>query len=864
MELRSDSPSTSFSSLLLVAFLAVLSGLVSRTESAQQPFRREPGHAHWHHSAFLDVRESVRSDVRRMLHSRAEVPFQVPLEVNVVLVGMNGDGGYRYDVDPHKLEEFLKVSFSTHRPSCQETGEPLDIEHRLVYNVFPVGQPELLALEKTVKEAMVPAGTALEVDFGRLLPAYDVEATKVESAFNRLYSYIFDVDVGAGSAGTADKPIPSAIFVVNFDKVWLAVLFFFLNLAYGMHGVQMLYLFLVRMDPRNTEIDLDSLMFAKLPELNDADKEKQEADYIYRYRYNGGGASQVWLGSGRCDTAKFYYPILKALHLSRYVVIDLSAGPCTYGKIETEEGSVSPRTLPRIRNIVLPGDVRPVGHQSTHDIFSGQLASLVATTIEHVIAPDVRFETVDLATRVLVPIIVLQNHNRYNIMERGQNYSINIEEIESEVKKMIHEGQEVVIVGGAHPLHRHEKLAIAVSKAMRGHSLQETKKDGRFHVHTKTYLDGAILKEEMERSTDVLAAGLLDVSDPGLSNKYFLRQSWEDESEGSSDSIIKHKPLWSSYSSKLQKGKKKKAVKKKGDLYRTYGTRVIPVFILSLADVDPKLMMEDESLVWASSDVVIVLQHLNEKIPLSYVSETERQHAVPSQVQRHILAGIASALGGVSAPYEKTSHAHERPVTNWLWAAGCHPFGPFSNISQMSQMLQDVALRNTIYARVDSALHKIRETSEAVQNFASEYLKTPLGEPVKDKKNKTRTELWVEKFYKKTTTLPEPFPHELVERLEKYLDTVEEQLVDLSSLLYDHKLYDAHLNSSEILQTTMFTQQYVEHVLETERENMRCCKIEYKYTVGVKSYQTLVYGGILIAGFLVYFLVIFFSSPPSR
>lgn len=67
-----------------------------------------------------------------------QVPFQVPLEVNIVLVGMNGDGGYRYAMDPHKLEEFLRVSFSTHRPSCQETGEPLDIEHRLVYNVFPV------------------------------------------------------------------------------------------------------------------------------------------------------------------------------------------------------------------------------------------------------------------------------------------------------------------------------------------------------------------------------------------------------------------------------------------------------------------------------------------------------------------------------------------------------------------------------------------------------------------------------------------------------------------------------------------------------------------------------------------------------
>ena len=36
---------------------------------------------------------------------------------------------------------------------------------------------------------------------------------------------------------------------------------------------------------------------------------------------------------------------------------------------------------------------------------------------------------------------------------------------------------------------------------------------------------------------------------------------------------------------------------------------------------------------------------------------------------------------------------------------------------------------------------------------------------------------------------------------------LEEQLVDLSSLLYDHQLQDAHLNSSDILQSTMFTQQ---------------------------------------------------------
>lgn len=41
---------------------------------------------------------------------------------------------------------------------------------------------------------------------------------------------------------------------------------------------------------------------------------------------------------------------------------------------------------------------------------------------------------------------------------------------------------------------------------------------------------------------------------------------------------------------------------------------------------------------------------------------------------------------------------------------------------------------------------------------------------MKGKKNKTTTELWLEKFYKKETNMPEPFPHELVERLESYLD----------------------------------------------------------------------------------------------
>ncbi|EPS65610.1 hypothetical protein M569_09167, partial [Genlisea aurea] len=803
--------------VLLAAVL--LSSIVS--ESATEPYRRDPGHPAWHHGAFQDVKDTVRSDVHQMLHARAEVPFQVPLEVNVILVGFEGDGGYRYEIDSRKLVELLDVAFRTHRPSCLETGQPLDVEHHLVFNVLPSGQAPLIGLEHAIKTAMVPAGMTREADFGREVPLFEVEATAVEPEFEKLYSYLFDSDHDA--VKEMDTPQPTAIFVVNTDKASN-----------------------VRLDPRNKEIDLGSLMYAKIPPLSEDDLKNQDGGYIYRYRYNGGGASQVWLGSGR------------------FVVIDLSAGPCTYGKIETEEGSVNPKTLPRLQNVLFPGSVATI-RRPPHDVFLGHLAAVIATVVEHVIAPDVRFEIVDMSTRLLVPIIVLQNHNRYNIMEKGHNYSIDVEAIEDEIRKMIHHGQEVVIVGGTHPLHRHEKLSIAVSKAMRAHSLQETKNDGRFHVHTKMYLDGAILKEEMERSADVLAAGLLEVSDPNLTNRFFFRTNWTDGITG--DSVLKHQSHWESRESRHKKDKKKRKSmkgKKDGGFFRLYGTRVVPVFVLSLADVDQNLMMEDDSLLWTGKDVVIVLQHQSEKIPLSYVSEIERRHAIPSQAQRHILAGLASVVGGLSAPYEKASHVHERPVVNWLMAAGCHPFGPFSNTSRLSQTLRDVALRNQIYARVDAALHQIRATSQAVQAFVAEHLKTPVGEPVKGKKNKTTTELWLEKFIKKKTNLPEPFPHEFVQGLEADLDSREEQLVELSSLLYDHRLLDADAKSSEIHQTAIFTHQYAEHVLTSAKEQMKCCSVGYGFPARSSS-QSLVYAGILAAGFIVYFGVIFFfASPPVR
>lgn len=41
----------------------------------------------------------------------------------------------------------------------------------------------------------------------------------MEPDFQKLYSYLFDIDNGGYSAEEVDRPVPSAIFIVNFDKV---------------------------------------------------------------------------------------------------------------------------------------------------------------------------------------------------------------------------------------------------------------------------------------------------------------------------------------------------------------------------------------------------------------------------------------------------------------------------------------------------------------------------------------------------------------------------------------------------------------------------------------------------------------------
>ena len=74
------------------------------------------------------------------------------------------------------------------------------------------------------------------------------------------------------------------------------------------------------------------------------------------------------------------------------------------------------------------------------------------------------------------------------------------------------------------------------------------------------------------------------------------------------------------------------------------------------------------------------------------------------------------------------ARAHDRRVENWLWSVGHHPFGPFTNCTTLSAALADVARRNAVLSRADTALRAVRRGLAETERFADEFLKPPLAD----------------------------------------------------------------------------------------------------------------------------------------
>jgi len=307
---------------------------------------------------------------------------------------------------------------------------------------------------------------------------------------------------------------------------------------------------------------------------------------------------------------------------------------------------------------------------------------------------------------------------------------------------------------------------------------------------------------------------------------------------------------------------------------RSSGTRVVPVFVMSLAaGAQEGMLLDDDELVAASRDAVLVLQSLGP--PAARKNGTrggagaQRGHLTRfaaggelvrvrgDQVLRHAVAGVGVALSGLASPTERHSQLHGRRTEEWVWGAGHHPFGPFSNCSGFSELQLDVAQRNSVLTRVDTGLRTVRGALAEVEAFTSEYLSAPFGRRLGVE---LPEDTWLDYLYhdKERPGVPTPLPHALVARLEQEMDGLETSFVELGEALYNRDLAQAHVLSSTVLRSVTDFATLVGAELADARAALRCCRVEHAPPAKSSAWT---YFALLALGVVVYAAVIAASKP---
>jgi hypothetical protein len=156
----------------------------------------------------------------------------------------------------------------------------------------------------------------------------------------------------------------------------------------------------------------------------------------------------------------------------------------------------------------------------------------------------------------------------------------------------------------------------------------------------------------------------------------------------------------------------------------------------------------------STSRCVLVLQSASSPIALPFLSDGARVHLNPRKPTRHIVAGLATALGGIGAPVHRYNVEQKESSTNYLWAHGsvlrarkeerqseracslnsrlmllvrvllcsATPWGPLSNTSSLSFLFGDLSVRNGVCARVSSSLRAVGRALATLQEFHHEFV----------------------------------------------------------------------------------------------------------------------------------------------
>eukprot|EP00808_Paulinella_micropora_P023593 g11407.t1 len=713
----------------------------------------------------------------------------VPLNITVALVGFRGNGQRGAYLAEDQLQSILENSLQALVPSCVETRETTEVEFTLEYKVVQLN-PE--PLEDAVRRLMYPVDS-ISSKHGRAAhsrqgqPEQDEAlGAKYEVDTMQFEQYLPDISVlrkhVSGESGRSAQPGSQS----SLPPLSASYVVFVLNL------------------------DIDRIRPKDLP---------AGTAFSYQYRTGQGAPSQTWVGGGR------------------FVVADLSAGPCEYGTQDSGEGAVAADTLPsptrdlqeqterlqqEMKQRADSEEERPTDLSAK---FMATLSSLVVSAISHVFVSDLRFAELPQVDKIIVPLIVLRNHESWDPLsfrhqtpntqqhghqasEHGQatgldrhdleEFRIDLAAIRHEINRLLLPHQSLALVGRTHLLYQHPHLATALFKALKSDTAHAATPEGRLERKQVTFIDSEKLLLEIAAGADPLVQDMLGPS----------------AAAGLPDLLeIAKEPV---------------------------GTRVLPIFVFSLEGLWPELLLDKQHLMAVNSKLGLVLQTPYNNIPLPYFSEDGSVVANARPSTSRVIAAATTLIGGITYPYENWNG--QRYQAEYMWATGRHPFGPFTGWSSglgMSQIMADLVQRQGVLSSILGAKKLVNEAVRRVETFNQNYVLSPLrasnlvagadlarlfrslgGDSVDGLFEPMPGTPEALKLMPQQLRLNDsPLPFQTVRRLLKEVLTIEDRFRAVSALISQHKLAKAYVEAASVLTVARGLAMYI------EAEIVRSCRI---------------------------------------
>ncbi|MEW5300962.1 MAG: hypothetical protein WDW36_003849 [Sanguina aurantia] len=324
------------------------------------------------------VQSEIKAATKKFLTDRDQ-DLNIPIEIDLLLLGFEGDGGFGYKIEHIELEELLAATVGRQPlcPSVTETQEPANVCFDVHYYTLPLGQQQnaIKELETLLHSHLQEAGER-NVTFLKGSGSHSVQTYSLDAAgdVEDLLKHMLETaaaEAGRPTGQTLDPSHRPAIVVINPDKIRMSP---------------------VALGAGNTlEPSQDLSEQWKKGKVSVGELLAQEAGFSYSYSYNGLGASASWLSR------------------HNFLVIDLAAGPVDFGPTVSPSGAVTPVGLPRLMTHM--AEEAALGE---HRLLVGQLVAAISSATHHVMCPDIAVSHLERPVRVLVPIVVIQDHVRFN------------------------------------------------------------------------------------------------------------------------------------------------------------------------------------------------------------------------------------------------------------------------------------------------------------------------------------------------------------------------------------------------------------------------------------------------------------------